>query len=100
MGNMYEVEFTGVLKLTDIGGGFEKWAAIDCKVSQTGTTITAGINSLSQPTLLADGSYIAKAQVFANPTDVNWTATATITWYKNAQMQIDTKDGTKAFTVP
>lgn len=100
MGNVYKVEFSGTLSLTDVGGGFEQWAGLACNASQTGTNIQASLTSLTKPTLQAKGSYTATAQVFANPINANWTATATISWYVAGSTIPKTKDGTKGFTVP
>ncbi len=74
MGTLYRVDMSGTLSLANTG--------------------------VIAPTLQVNGSYTASVSVFRNALDPNWTATATITWYKNAQMQTGTKEGTKAFTIP
>jgi len=99
-GTLYQIEMSGTLSLANTGGGYEQWAGIACKISQPGTNVTVPIGSLTAPTLTANGSYVARVQVNSNAQNANWTATATITWYKNAQMQTGFKDGTKAITIP
>jgi hypothetical protein len=100
-GIAYEVEFSGSLSLTDTGGGYEQWYALTVTVSQKGMAAqTAGVSSLTPPTLKAKGSYVAKTTVFSNVMDPDWSANATAEWYKDAMMNMGSKKGTKAFTVP
>lgn len=98
--NSYRVEFSGTLKLNETGDVDGKWHSIRIKLSQLGTTKPAGLNSLTQPTLKADGSYTSKTFIRANPLDVNWNATAEIIWYKNAKREMGSRSVTKRFTVP
>ncbi len=100
----YQVVITGKLpKLTDIGGGYEKWGSLETWVEQPGTKLTTtSIIYVIPPTLKADGKFQVSVNVIVNPNNANWEAwaRATVLLNNNNPPDVAQKQAKKAFTLP
>jgi hypothetical protein len=104
MGGQYQVVITGTLaQLTDVGGGYERWGALETWVEQPGTKLTTtGIVYLIPPSLTAAGKFQVTVNVMVNPDVANWEAwaRATVVLNNDNPPATGTKQAKKAFTLP
>ncbi|MCI0683472.1 MAG: hypothetical protein L0Y71_15315 [Gemmataceae bacterium] len=95
----WKVEYSGTFKkMTDRGGGYEKWDMVTFKIEQTGKSAVVSQVYVIPPTLTADGSWSAVSTV-DQTADPNWKAWAIATIHTNATDTVVVQPN-KEFTLP
>lgn len=97
---VYQVEYSGTLKLTDIGGGYEKWDSLTLLVTQGDTKRNVGVVEVVLPTLKENGRFSAFLFLTADTDNKNWTASAQINFLVDDSKQPRSKKVMKAFEAP